>query len=212
MANHVRHARIAALALVAAFLIAAAPAGPRPAQAAPETYEIDLSHSSVGFRIRHLVGRVAGQFDKFAGTIIYDAADPAVSSVDVMIDAASIDTNDAKRDGHLTSPDFFDVARFPELRYKSRAVKIEGAQLTVDGDLTMHGVTRPVTLRGEVGGVMPGPGGVKRAGFTASTTLNRKDFGVVWNKTFDQGGTLLGDDVAVEIAIEAVQKAEAAAQ
>jgi len=197
------------LALLAALLLGTAPlpvAGPRLAQAAPETYEIDVSHSHVGFQIRHLIGRVSGQFNKFAGTIVHDEANPAASTVEVTIDPASIDTNDAKRDGHLQSPDFFDVAKHPEMRFKSRAVKIDGKKLAVEGDLTMHGVTRPVTLTGEVGGTMAGPGGAKRAGFMASTTINRKDFGIEWNKTFDQGGTLLGDDVAVEIAIEAVQK------
>jgi len=198
-----------ALALLAALLLGTAPlpvAGPRLAQAAPETYEIDVSHSHVGFQIRHLIGRVSGQFNKFAGIIVHDEANPAASSVEVTIDPASIDTNDAKRDGHLQSPDFFDVAKHPEMRFKSRAVKIDGKKLAVEGDLTMHGVTRPVTLTGEVGGTMAGPGGAKRAGFTASTTINRKDFGIEWNKTFDQGGTLLGDDVTVSIAIEAVQK------
>lgn len=200
----------AAFALLIAMLAAAAPfpaLGPRSAQAAPETYEIDPAHSHVGFRIRHLVGKVSGQFNTFAGTIIHDAANPAASSVEVTIDAASIDTNEAKRDGHLQSPDFFDVAKNPQIIFKSRAVKIDGTKLGVEGDLTMHGVTKPVTLAGEVGGTMQGPGGSKRAGFTASTTLNRKEFGIEWNKTFDQGGTLLGDDVAVEIAVEAVQKA-----
>ena len=211
-------------AFVFALLIGAAPlpvAGPRPAQAAPETYEIDQSHSYVGFRIRHLVGKVSGQFNKFAGTVVYDVADPAASSVEVTIDPASIDTNDAKRDGHLRSPDFFDVATYPEMRFKSRAVKIDGAKLSVEGDLTMHGVTKQVTLSGEVGGIVQGPDGAKRAGFTVATTINREDFGVQWNKTFDQahppkasttksyeGGTLLGDDVEVEIAIEAVLKTE----
>ena len=206
-----------------ALLLGAAPlpvAGPRPAQAAPETYEIDQSHSSIGFRIRHLV-KVSGQFDKFAGTVVYDEGNPAASSVEVTIDPASIDTNDAKRDGHLRSPDFFDVTTYPEMRFKSRAIKIDGAKLSVEGDLTMHGVTRPVALSGEVGGIVQGPGGAKRAGFTVATTINREDFGVQWNKTFDQanppkasttksyeGGTLLDNDVEVEIAIEAVLKTE----
>ncbi len=205
-----------------ALLLGAAPlpvAGLRPAQAAPDTYEIDQSHSYVGFRIGHLVGKVSGQFNKFAGTVVYDEENPAASSVEVTIDPASIDTNDAKRDGHLRSPDFFDVATYPEMRFKSRAIKIDGAKLSVEGDLTMHGVTKPVALTGEVGGIVQGSGEAKRAGFTVATTINREDFGVQWNKTFDQanppkasttksyeGGTLLDKDVEVEIAIEAVLK------
>jgi polyisoprenoid-binding protein YceI len=199
-----------AIALALASILAGNPLalgiGPRPAIAAPEAYEIDPVHSEVSFRIRHLVTRVPGRFNTFQGTIGYDAEKPAASTVQVTIDAASIDTKNEKRDGHLKSPDFFDVEKYPTLTFTSKSVTVKDNTFTVIGDLAMHGVTKPVTLTGEMSEVMPDPSGGKRIGFSAATKLNRKDYGILWNKNLDQGGTLLGDDVDLVLEIAAVHK------
>ena len=181
-----------------------------PVGAAPVTYELDPAHTHVGFQIRHLVSKVSGQFDKFTGTLVYDPDNVAASSVEATIETASIDTNNEKRDGHLKSADFFDAEKNPTITFKSKTVAVEGQKLTLAGDLTMHGVTKPVTLTGEVGGVIGDPG-KRKAGFSVTGTINRKDFEIVWNKTLDQNTTLLGDDVAIQIDVEANEKAPATA-
>jgi polyisoprenoid-binding protein YceI len=183
-----------------------------PALAAPVTYEIDAVHSEVSFKIRHLVSNVRGRFNDFEGTIIYDAENPAASSVQVTIDAASIDTANEKRDDHLRSPDFFDVEKFPTLTFSSKEVKVDGDRLLVSGELTMHGVTKPLTLSVEKLG-MGGMGEKKIVGFSAASELDRKEYGIVWNRTLEVGGALLGNDVAIEIGVEAAHdtsKSEAA--
>ena len=176
-----------------------------PALAAPQSYEIDPVHSRVEFTIRHMFSKVTGNFGAFKGTLQYDAASPATSSVTAEIDAASIDTNNERRDGHLKSADFFDVAKYPTLTFTSTKVTPgDEGKFKIQGTLTMHGVTRPVTLDASFLGAGPGLDGVVRSGFEASTKVDRKDFGIVWNKTLDQGGSLLGDDVTVNLEIEAV--------
>jgi polyisoprenoid-binding protein YceI len=180
-----------------------------PALAAEDVYTIDPAHSNVQFRIRHLMSKVTGSYTKFSGDIRLDRANLAKGSVTLDIDAASIDTDNEKRDGHLKSADFFDVEKNPKITFKSTKVTVDPKdpnKLTVAGDLTMHGVTKPVTLDVAVQGFMKDPWGNERAGFDVSGKLNRKDFGVVWNKTLDEGGTLLGDDVEILIAIEAVKE------
>jgi len=170
------------------------------AQAA--TWDIDPAHSSVGFSIRHIFSKVPGSFDKFSGTIEYDPANPTAASVKVEIDPVSINTKTQKRDDHLRSADFFDVAQFPAMSFQSTKVtKGEGNALSVEGNLTMHGVTKPVTLAVTFLGAGPAMGG-QRAGFEATTKIDRKEFGIVWNKVIDTGA-LLGDDVAIAIGIEA---------
>jgi len=166
------------------------------------TWTIDGNHSSVGFSIRHIFSKVQGSFDKFSGTVEFDPANPAAASVKVEIDPASINTRNQKRDDHLRSADFFDVAKFPAMSFTSTKVtKGEGNALTVEGDLTMHGVTKPVTLAVNFLGAGPAMGG-QRAGFESAAKLDRKEFGIVWNKTLDTG-TLLGDEVAMTIDVEA---------
>jgi len=170
------------------------------AQAA--SWTIDAKHSSVGFSIRHIFSKVPGTFDKFSGTIDYDPANPTAASVKVEIDPASIDTRTPMRDDDLRSSNFFDVAKFPTLTFQSTKVtKGDGNALSVEGNLTMHGVTKPVTLAVTFLGSGPAMGG-QRAGFEATTKIDRKDFGIIWNKTLDSG-TLLGDDVDIHIGIEA---------
>jgi polyisoprenoid-binding protein YceI len=182
-----------------------------PVGAAPVTYELDPAHTHVGFQIRHLVSKVSGQFNRFTGTLVYDPDSPSASSVETAIETASIDTNNEKRDGHLKSADFFDAEKHPTITFKSKSVAVDGQKLTLAGDLTMHGVTKPVTLNGEIGGVIGDPG-KRKAGFSVTGTVNRKDFGIIWNKTLDNDSTLLGDDVAIQIDVEANEKAPATAE
>ena len=186
------------------FLLLAALALAARAQATPQAYEIDPVHSRVEFSIRHMFSKVTGNFTKFQGQVVYDPAAPTASSVKVEIDAGSINTADERRDKHLKSPDFFDVAKFPTLTFTSgKVTSAADGKLKVEGTLTMHGVTKPVVLDAAFLGSGPGLDGMTRAGFEAGTKVDRKDFGVVWNKALDQGGTLLGDDVSINLQIEA---------
>ena len=173
--------------------------------AAPQVYEIDPVHSRVEFTIRHMFSKVTGNFGTFKGTIRYDAADPAASSVNAEIDASSIDTNNERRDGHLKSSDFFDVAKYPTITFTSTKVKTDSDGKTkVEGTLTMHGVQKQVDLDVAYLGAGPGLDGVVRSGFEGMTKVDRKDYGIVWNKALDKGSTLLGDDVQISLEIEAV--------
>lgn len=175
-----------------------------------ETYDIDASHSQVGFRIKHLVGKVPGRFTGFSGTIEFTPGKPESWKVEAKIDPATINTDNEKRDGHLKSPDFFDVAKYPEMSFKSTKVTdAKGDTAKLHGELTMHGVTKPVVLDLEIGGTTKDPWGNTRAGFTATGKINRKDFGIVWNKALDNGGLMLGEEVAVSLDIESVLKAPA---
>lgn len=170
------------------------------ALAAPEVYKIDPNHSSVSFTIRHLVSRVPGRFNTFGGEIVIDKENPAASKVTAEIETRSIDTATGKRDDHLRSPDFFDVEKFPKMSFVSRSVNASSKDhSTITGDLTLKGVTKPVTLDVTWLG-FAGP----KAGFEAKTSINRKDFGIIWNRALDQGGAMLGDEVDVTILIEAM--------
>ena len=178
-----------------------------PALAA-DTLVIDRGHSEAGFQIRHLFTNVRGQFGAFEGTIAMDPARPAASSVRFTIDASSIDTDNADRDKHLRSPDFFDVASHPAITFTSEKIRSTGKdRYAVTGTLTMRGVAKTITLPVSFLGMGKDPWGNERAGFTTSVTLNRKDFGINWNKALDNGGVLLGDDVAVTVDLEAVKQA-----
>jgi polyisoprenoid-binding protein YceI len=181
-----------------------------PAMAQTQTFKIDPGHSEVGFSVRHFFSRVPGRFNTFEGTVLLDEKNLAASSVDVTIQTASIFTNQERRDGHLRSPDFFYADSFPTLTFKSTKVTpgTEGA-LKIEGNLTMRGVTKPVVLDGHFLGAgslsMGGQSAGYRASFDATTKVNRKDYGISWNKVLDQGGTMLGDDVAITIGVEAVR-------
>ena len=184
-------------------LLAVLPMASLPASAA-DLYAIDATHSSVGFKVKHLVSKVPGRFTSFSGTIRFDAKTVSASSVDVTIDATSINTDNPKRDAHLKSPDFLDAEKFPTMTFKSTKLRaIDKDHFEVVGDLTIHGVTKPVTLQTELLGISPGFGTGQRIGFQATTTINRKDFGVSWNKVLDNGSLLVGEEVQIEIAIEA---------
>jgi polyisoprenoid-binding protein YceI len=183
--------------------LAAALALASPALAA-ETYQVDKAHSTVGFQVRHLFTMVGGSFQDFSGKVVVDRARPESSSVEFTIKAASIFTNEPKRDEHLKSPDFFDAASHPTITFRSTSVKPAGNDVfEVTGDLTMRGVTKQVTLPVTFLGEARDPWGNEKKGFELATTLNRKDFGINWNKTLDQGGVLVGDEVKVQISVQA---------
>ncbi|HXK10367.1 MAG TPA: YceI family protein [Vicinamibacteria bacterium] len=184
-------------------VLAAALAVASPTLAA-DSYTFDKAHTTVGFQVRHIVTMVGGKFQDFAGTIQVDRAKPESSSVEFTIQAASISTGDAKRDEHLKSPDFFDVATHPTITFKSTSVKPSGKDaFQVTGNLTMRGVTKQVTLPVTFLGEAKDPWGNEKVGFETATTLNRQDYGISWNKTLDQGGVLVGDEVQVQVSVEA---------
>jgi len=179
-----------------------------PTMASASTWTIDPDHSSVGFKVRHLmVSNVRGNFEKYSGLVDLDDKDITKSKVDVTIDPNSINTNVQKRDEHLRSADFFDVARYPSMTFVSKKWS-HGAKgaLKVTGDLTIHGVTREVVLD-----VAPfskeskDPWGNTRTGTSASTKINRKDFGLTWNKSMEAGGVLVGDEVDISIDVEMIR-------
>ena len=182
------------------------------AEAKPLTWKIDPNHSRVSFSIRHIFSKVPGTFDAFSGTIQFDPEKPAAASTQIEIDAKSINTNVERRDNDLRSANLFDVEKYPTLSFASTGVKDLGnGKLEIAGNLTMHGVTKPVTLDATLLGSGPGMSGETRAGFEATTTIDRKQFGIIWNRQLDQG-TLLGDDVAIRIDIEAVAQPEDTSQ
>jgi polyisoprenoid-binding protein YceI len=173
-------------------------------------WEIDSSHSSLHFSVRHLViAKVRGSFQRWSGTIQGPEGDFSKATVAVTIDASSIDTGVAERDAHLKSPDFFDVAQYPELRFVGKQVRGSGAEIEVVGDLTIKGTTREVVLRVEQHGQAKDPWGNLRAAFTAKTSIDRKDFGLTWNQVLETGGVMVGDRVDIEAEIEAVKQVEA---
>jgi len=170
-------------------------------------YKVDPAHSRVGFQIRHMVGRVAGEFKEFEGVFHFDDQAVEKSGAEFTIQTASIFTNNSKRDDHLKNAEFFDASSHPKITFKSKSVKAKGPKrFQLTGDVTMHGVTKPVTFDVEYMGADKDPWGNSKAGFVAKTTLKRKDFGIVYNKTLDSGNLLLGDDVNVELTIEADKK------
>jgi polyisoprenoid-binding protein YceI len=192
----------AAVLLVPALLIAARPAA-SVAAAAPAVFTIDPVHSGVSFQIRHFVSKVRGTFKDVKGTITAspDAWQDAV--VDVTIATASISTDNERRDGHLKSPDFFAADSFPTITFKSTRVERKGDDAKIYGNLTIRGVTRPAVLDGHFSGIMGTPAAGQRVGFEATTTVNRMDYGVKWNRAAEGGGAMLGDEVKIEISVEA---------
>ena len=169
------------------------------------TWAIDVSHSSVNFKVKHLgLAKTRGRFTEFEGTVEI-GEDPRETSVSVTIDAASVDTHDEKRDGHLRSPDFFDVEHHPKLSFRSSRVDGRDDQWTLEGELTVAGVTRPVVLDVAYEGVAGDPWGGTRAGFTASAQVNREDFGLSWNAALEAGGFLVGKTVTIDLDVELVR-------
>jgi polyisoprenoid-binding protein YceI len=170
-------------------------------------WAIDASHSNVEFSVRHLmIATVKGRFADVQGTIVLDESDPTQSEIDVTIGAASIDTRMAQRDEHLRSADFFDVAKFPTLTFKSRSIQKDGDDLKVTGDLTIRGVTRQVVLDVTAHGQQTDPWGGQRAGFEATGRIKRSDFGLTWNQALEAGGVAVSDDVKIAIDAELVKQ------
>jgi polyisoprenoid-binding protein YceI len=174
---------------------------------AADTYVFDKAHSTLGFQVRHLFSTVPGKFDDFTGTITYDEANPENSSVEVTIKTASVDTGVKMRDDDLRSPNFFDAAKYPEITFKSKSVKMTGNNTAeVTGDLTMHGVTKETVLKVELTGKGAGmkPGSVV-SGWNAETALKRTDYGLTWTKVIE-GTQVVGDDVKIDLNVEADKK------
>jgi len=175
--------------------------------ASAATYTIDPSHSEVSFSVRHLgISKVSGKFDKYEGTIDFDAANVGASKTNVTIQASSINTNQEKRDTHLKACDFFCVEKFGTLTFASKSVKpLSADKFQVVGDLSLHGITKEVTLDVTFNGEAVGPDGNSRAGFSATGDLNRKDFGLTWSKLTEAGGVMVGDEVNLRLEIEATK-------
>lgn len=181
---------------------------PVVAAAEASTWTVDRTHSDVAFQVRHFLTPVRGEFNDFDGVVVYDPEDPAASRVEVTVQAASIDTDNERRDGHLRSDDFFAAETHPTLTFKSKKVEQGADGLAVTGDLTIRGVTKEVTVPVEVLGVMG-----DKAGFSTRFVIDRLDYGVSWNNVLDQGGAVLGDEVTIDLNFELDrQKEEAQAQ
>jgi polyisoprenoid-binding protein YceI len=180
-----------------------------PVLAHADTWQIDPAHTNVEFTVRHMmISNVKGQFQKTSGTITANGTDPASAKINATIDATLIDTRVDRRDAHLKSPDFLDVAKFPTITFKSTKVEAAGpGKWKVTGDLTLHGVTKPVVLDVEgTGAPIHDPMGNTRAGASATTKIRRSDFGLIWNKALEAGGVMVGDEVAISIDLEAIKK------
>lgn len=172
------------------------------------TYAIDLGHSHAGFTVRHLmIANVRGEFTKLEGKVTWDPANPEGTEIEATIDASSINTREPQRDAHLRSADFFDVENHPSLTFKSKSAKVGKDGLEVTGDLTIRGTTRQVTLAVE--GPTPeqkDPWGGTRMAASATTKINRKDFGLTWNSTLETGGVLVGDEIKIALEVELIRK------
>lgn len=197
-------ARVFGTALLLPVLIAPLARAQASSVAGPAVWTIDNTHSGVSFQIRHFVSKVRGKFKEVKGTISADERAWQNGVVDVEIATASISTDNDRRDGHLRSPDFFAADSFPTIRFRSTRVERSGDSAKIHGNLTMRGVTRPVVLDGAFTGLMKSAQG-DRVGFEASTTVDRMDYGVKWNRGAEGGGVMLGDEVKIEITIEAVR-------
>ncbi len=178
------------------------------------TWEVDSAHAAANFSVKHMmVSNVNGSLGDVTGKVEVDDKDVTKSKVDVTIDVKGLNTKQTKRDDHLRSPDFFDVEKFPTATFKSTKIeKADGAKLKVTGDLTLHGVTKSVVLDGELTNEVTNPfSGAKARGFSGTTTINRKDFGLGWNKALEAGGVMVGEDVKVAVETELVKKEAAPA-
>ena len=173
-----------------------------------QSYDIDTAHSGASFTVKHMmVTNVSGRFSNVQGKIAVDEKNLGKSSIEATIDVSTINTNEPKRDGHLKSPDFFDVAKYPTMTFKSSKIYKAGGKFLVEGTLTLHGVSKPVTLTIDEFSpeVTPAPGKIVR-GAVAKTKISRKEFGLTWNKTIEAGGVVVGDEIAITLEIEATRK------
>ena len=198
--NMTRRTAIAGTAMIAAAA---------SALAAPATYAIDSAHSSAQFRVKHLmIANVRGEFSKVTGSLTFDASNLAACAVEASIPIDTVNTREEARDKHLKSPDFFDAAKFPAITFKSTKFEAGSGKgnYKVTGDLTMHGVTKPVVLTVESSAEVKGMRGETRMGAQATTRINRKDFGVSWSRNLDGGGVAVSDEVDITIDMELIKK------
>jgi polyisoprenoid-binding protein YceI len=195
-------------------LLAAAALAVLTSAARAADYEIDPAHTEVAFKARHVAGKVPGRFTKFSGAFTYDPKNPKAWKAEATIDAASINTDVEARDKHLKSDAFFDVEKCPTIAFKSTKVSgVKGDHFKLAGDLTMHCVTKPVTLEVEANGTGKDPWGNESASFSATASVNRQDWGISWNKTLDSGGLFVGDKIDLILEITGnIKKAEAPAK
>jgi polyisoprenoid-binding protein YceI len=177
-------------------------------------WKIDNAHSAINFTVRHMmITNVRGSFERFTGQVNFDENDLDNSSVEVQIEAASINTRDPQRDAHLRSPDFLDAEHYPTVTYVSKRVEVLGPNRgRISGDLTIRDITRPVVLDVEFSGLTRSPFGTTVAGFTAQTRINRKEWGLTWNVALETGGVLVGEDIKIDIELEIVKEIEAEAE
>ena len=176
--------------------------------AASGTWVIDPTHTNLGFSARHaMVAKVRGNFGEFSGSFTIDGDNLAASTAEVTIQVASIDTKTADRDTHLKSPDFLDVENFPTITFVSTAVTPKGDDVVITGDLTIHGVTKSVEIEYEFVGISQDPWGQTKIGFEGSTKISRKDFGLTWNAALETGGVLVGDEIKLNLDVEATKQA-----
>lgn len=177
------------------------------------SWNIDNAHTLIEFSVRHMmISNVRGRFERFAGSVDFNEAHPEASSVEVRIEAASINTNEPQRDNHLRSADFFEAEKYPYLTFKSTKIeKLDDATGRIYGDLTIRNITHPVVLEAEYNGQALSPWGKRSAGFTANTKINRKDWNLIWNQALETGGVLVGDEIKIHIELEVVQQAPEAA-
>ncbi len=176
-------------------------------------WTIDNAHSEINFTVRHMmISNVRGRFASFTGTVDFNETDPARSSVEVQIDTSSISTKEVNRDNHLRSPDFFEVEKYPYMTYKStRVEKVDENHGRIYGDLTIRDITRPVVLDVEYSGMAKSPWGTLSAGFTATTSISRKEWNLTWNQALETGGMLVGDEIKINIELEIVKQPDAEA-
>jgi polyisoprenoid-binding protein YceI len=178
------------------------------ATAARTTWKVDPAHSQVEFAVRHMmITTVRGRFTDVKGTVVTEDNDPTKAQVEVIIDVNSIDTREPQRDAHLKSADFFDVEKFPYITFKSKRVTdVRGDEFKLVGDLTIHGVTREVVLEVTSEGQAKDPWGNERAGYSATTRINRSDFGLTWNQAIETGGLLVGDEIKITLDLELIKQ------
>ncbi|TKB82159.1 MAG: YceI family protein [Nitrospira sp.] len=199
------HPRVlSSLVVIAASILVGAWSRP----AAAERYTVDSDHTIIGFSVAHMVvAKTTGRFTDYTGLIDMDPETKTVKAIEAVIKTASINTNQEKRDTHLRSPDFFNVEKHPTMIYRMTTYAKQGDLYVAKGDLTLLGVTKEIVLTGTFNGVLPkDPRGLTRAGFSAQGKINRKDFGMVWNKLLDNGGVAVGDDVEIRLEIECIKQ------
>ncbi|MCC7201476.1 MAG: YceI family protein [Nitrospirae bacterium] len=194
---------LVSLSIICAVLFSGAGTG----RAEMARYNVDQDHSTIEFSVAHMViSKTTGRFTGYKGFIDMDPDAAKIKAIEAVINTASVNTNNEKRDSHLKDADFFNVEKYPTMTYKMKYTRKEGDKYIVIGDLTLLGVTKEITLTGKFNGIMADPWGNTRAGFTAEGKLNRKDFGMNWNKVLDSGGLVVSDEVSIKLEMECIKE------